>query len=112
MFKRTLALLAIVGMAFTANASTAMAKSNSYKTLKVAAWGGVPIFKIRQKLRHRGYRRIQFTDRWLPVYKARACKHGKRYKLNINRWGKVMWRSRIGWCGGRYQNKFKHRKHY
>lgn len=54
--------------------------------------------QIRRQLRNRGYYRINYTDRRLPVYKARACKNGKRFNMRINRWGGIMWRKRIGWC--------------
>ena len=56
--------------------------------------------RIRRILRNRGYYRINFTDRYLPVYKARACRNGKRFHLRINRWGNIMSRNRIGNCAG------------
>lgn len=113
MFRKTLAIAAVIGMAFAANVSTASAHYNGgYHKHKIAAWGGLPVYKIRHKLRNRGYRKINFYDRRLPVYKARACRNGKRFNLRINRWGKVMWRTRIGWCGNRFHLKKKFKKKY
>lgn len=114
MFKKIFAIAAVVGLAFTANVSTASAHGNNgYHAHHQGGWNGIPIRKIRNKLRHRGYSRIQFVDRYLPVYKARACKNGRRYKMNINRWGKVMWRTRAGWCGGyKYGYNKGHKGHY
>lgn len=111
MFKRALAIAAVVGMAFAANTTVASAHGGGgYHKHKVAAWGGLHPHQIRRKLRNRGYHNIRFVDRRLPVYKAKACRYNKRYKLNINRWGKVMWRTRIGWCGKGFHKKW--RKHY
>ncbi len=55
---------------------------------------------IRRTLRARGYYRIVFTDRTLPVYRVRACKNGKKFRLRLNRWGDIRRRVRIGWCDG------------
>lgn len=117
MFKKFFAIAALVGMAFMANASVASAHSDGYKKhhnhghhygYKKPHWKhgygynrGIPLPVIRKKLRHRGYHRIRFVDRYLPVYKARVCKRGQRYKLRINRWGEVVRRKRIGYCGPR-----------
>ncbi|MCF6198183.1 MAG: hypothetical protein L3J67_02085 [Hyphomicrobiaceae bacterium] len=56
---------------------------------------------IRRSLKGRGYYNIVFTDRQLPVYRVRACRAGKKYKLRLNRWGDINRRVRIGWCDGR-----------
>ena len=56
---------------------------------------------IRRSLRDRGYRNIHFTDRHLPVYKVRACRNGKKFRMRLNRWGDVNRRVRIGRCDGR-----------
>ena len=56
---------------------------------------------IRRSLRDRGYRNIHFTDRHLPVYKVRACRNGKKFRMRLNRWGDVKKRVRIGRCGSR-----------
>ena len=66
------------------------------KTVALRPWG------IRRSLRARGYRNIVFIDRVLPVYKVRACRNGKRFKLRLNRWGDINRRVRIGYCGGPY----------
>ncbi len=145
MFKKTFAIIALIGLAFTTTVSTASARSQGYKAdnhkqggykaknhkqggyknksqgkfyynkgkhqkFKVNVRYGVPIHRIRNKLRHRGFYKIRFTDRYLPVYKARACKHGKRFKMRINRWGEVMRRRQIGWCG--YRNRHYSRYNY
>ena len=60
---------------------------------------GLSLPEIRRKLRNRGYYNIHFTDRHLPVYRAKACRNGRRYVLKLNRFGKVMDRDRRGWCG-------------
>ena len=107
MFKKVFALMALIGFAFTANVTTAHAhKGGGYHKHHAGGWHGVPIPKIRHRLRHRGFYKIHFFDRYLPVYKAIACKRGKRFKLKINRWGDVMKRKRIGWCG------YKHHRRY
>jgi len=130
MFKKTFAIIALTGLAFGATVSTASARSDGYKAnhykqggyknkshnkghykkgkgqkFKVGVRYGVPLHRIRNKLRHRGFYKIRFTDRYLPVYKARACKNGKRIKMRINRWGEVTRRRQIGWCGYR---KYSH----
>lgn len=58
---------------------------------------------VRRHLRARGYTNIHFIDRYLPVYKVRACRNGKKFKMNLNRWGKVRNRVKIGWCDGGYR---------
>ena len=99
MFKTALAALAVMGLAMTATVQPAAAHgSGGYHHHHKMAWAGLPIPKIRKTLRHRGYYRIRFIDRYLPVYKAKACKNGKRFKLRINRWGEIMRRKRVGWC--------------
>ncbi len=97
MIKKLIAIIALIGIGMVANISTASAHQgwhswygNPYKVLKPK--------QVRHKLRHRGYRAIKFTDRWLPVYKVRACKNGKRFKMRLNRFGNIMWRKRVGWC--------------
>ena len=124
MFKKLLAIAAMIGVGVMAQSSIAAAHpSNKYHSHKKGGyekpykkfqkkhvkkhhynrygyhgkWGN-HLRKIRHKLRYRGFYNIRFTDRHLPVYKAIACKRGKRVKLIMNRWGNVMWRKRIGWC--------------
>lgn len=60
---------------------------------------GLSFPQIRAGLRDRGYHRINFTDRRLPGYGAKACKNGKRFALRLNRWGQIVDRDRRGWCG-------------
>jgi len=59
---------------------------------------GLSLPEIRRSLRQRGFHNIRYTDRQLPVYKARVCKNGRRFALRLNRWGKIMRRQSIGWC--------------
>ena len=105
MFKTTLAALAVMGLAMSTNIQTAAAHGPGGYHHHHVAWAGLPIPKIRKKLRHRGFYKIRFIDRHLPVYKAKACKNGKRFKLRINRWGEIMRRKRIGWC---YHHPYYH----
>lgn len=67
-------------------------------------WGGLPPYVVRQTLRARGYRRIQFRDRRLPLYVVKACKRGKRFQVGLNRWGKIMWKKPRGYCGAKRAN--------
>lgn len=60
--------------------------------------GKFSIKLIEGKLALQGYKRIVFTDHHLPVYKAKACKHGNQFKLFVNKWGKVVKRNRLGGC--------------
>ncbi|MCF6199578.1 MAG: OmpA family protein [Hyphomicrobiaceae bacterium] len=53
---------------------------------------------IRADLRSRGFNRIIFTDRVLPIYVVRACKRGRRMELRINGKGRIRNRQRIGRC--------------
>ncbi len=119
MFKKLLAVAAMIGVGVMAQSSIAAAHpSEKYHSHKKGGYEkpykkqvkkyhnnkfghlgyGNHLGKIRHKLRNRGFYNIHFTDRHLPVYKAVACKRGKRVKLTMNRWGNVMWRKRIGWC--------------
>ncbi len=54
--------------------------------------------EVRQILRNRGFRRINFIDRRLPVYVVRACKHNRRMELRIDRTGWIIGRTRLGRC--------------
>lgn len=112
MFKKIFAIATLVGVALFASVSGASAHQNGYKKhYHGPAYGwnkGIPLHVIRKKLRHRGFYKIRFVDRYLPVYKAKVCKRGKRFKLRINRWGEVMARKRIGWCGYGYGHYHRH----
>lgn len=123
MFKKLLALAAMISVGIMTQSSIASAhQSNKYHShkkggyekpykknvkkhvkkyhnKKIVRFGyGNKMKRIRVKLRNRGFYNIRFTDRRLPIYKAVACKRGKRLKLTMNRFGNVMWRKRIGWC--------------
>lgn len=114
MFKKMITLAAIATAGFIASAPIASAasyhKHNGYHQVKLGH--GIPLPVIRHKLQNRGFTKIRFTDRYLPVYKARACKYGKKFNLGINRWGKVMWRNKVGRCGHGHYKKYYNKKHY
>ena len=98
-----IAIATVTGLLFMANAPQAYAKKTDHhhkgghhKVHKKQ--GGVALPIIRQKLKLSGYKQIVYTDRKLPVYKARACKNGKQFSLRLNGWGKVISRARLGKC--------------
>ena len=59
---------------------------------------GKSLPQIRDILRSRRYYDIQFTDRELPGYGARACRNIRRFTLRLNRFGEIKKRKAIGWC--------------
>ena len=81
-----------VGAGASARANMHVPVKSLVKTVAMSPRG------IRRSLRKRGYRNIRFTDRRLPVYKVRACRNGKKFRLRLNRWGDINRRVRIGWC--------------
>jgi len=54
--------------------------------------------QVRRVLQRRGFNRIRFIDRELPVYVVRACRHGRRFKMRLNRFARVRNRELIGRC--------------
>ncbi|MEL6373467.1 MAG: OmpA family protein [Pseudomonadota bacterium] len=54
--------------------------------------------EVRQKLRSEGYRKINWIDRDLPVYRLEACTGNVRYRLRVNRFGEVRRRRALGPC--------------
>lgn len=62
--------------------------------------GGMRAWKVKRHLRNRGFYRIRITDNLLPIYKFRACRHGKRFTISTNRFGDIRWKNRIGRCHG------------
>ena len=54
--------------------------------------------EVKRVLRTRGFSRIQFTDRRLPVYVVEACRHDRKFKLRLNRFARVMRKTNIGRC--------------
>lgn len=113
MFKKIFAMAAVIGVALFASVSSASAHPGGVKKHYHGpgyVWNkGLPLHVIRKSLRHRGFSKIHFVDRYLPVYKAKVCKSGKRFKLRINRWGGIMGRKSIGWCGHGYYGRKNHR---
>ncbi len=93
------ASLSTSGSAFAAGAGAMAYKNLPVKTLTTTV--GMRPNTVRRSLRSRGYYNIVFTDRRLPVYRVRACRGDKKYKLSLNRWGEIRRRVRIGWCGSR-----------
>ena len=65
--------------------------------------------KVRYMLQERGYYKINFTDRILPVFQLDACRRGKRFHLHVNFYGDVTRRDRIGWCDSRRQSRRSYR---
>lgn len=106
MLKSILTLAAVSSLALTMNVASASARSvhqvqkhhhhqvQNHRHHRV----GVSLRQVRKQLRRRGYQRIRLTDRRLPVYRAKACKHGKRFNVRINRFGGIISRNRIGRC--------------
>ncbi len=54
--------------------------------------------QIRKILQTRGFSRIRFTDRKLPIYVVEACRHDRKFELRLNRFGRVNRRTNIGNC--------------
>ncbi len=50
-------------------------------------------------LSEKGYNRVEVIDGTLPGYQVTACFKNDRYDLEINRYGKITNRQRIGRCG-------------
>ncbi len=108
MFKSLATIATITSVAFMLNAPVASAKT--YKGFQKKHHVQKQVYKkktyklklsqpmIRQKLRIQGYKKIAYTDRRLPVYKVTACKNGFRFKMNLNRFGKIIKRNRVGRC--------------
>lgn len=74
---------------------------NKHKSGPYFKRAGFPPYIIRQTLRARGFRKIQFRDRQLPLYVVKACKRGHKFIVGVNRWGKVVWKRPRGYCGPR-----------
>lgn len=72
--------------------------------------GGVKAWKVKRRLKNRGFYRIRIVDNLLPIYKFRACRNGKRFKIATNRFGEIRWKDRIGRCGGPWRLHHRHRK--
>jgi len=97
MLKKFIAITSLIGFAMIANVSTASAHKG-FHYWNLPGKQVLNTHQVRHRLRHRGFHNIYFTDKWLPVYKVKACKHGKRFKLRLNRFGNIKWRKKIGWC--------------
>ena len=54
--------------------------------------------QVREALRTRGFSRIRFTDRKLPVYVVEACRHDRKFELRLNRFARVMKKTNVGRC--------------
>ncbi len=68
--------------------------------------------EVRYILRRKGYKRIRFTDKNLPVYKLEACWKGSTYELLVKGNGKIKKKDRIGFCGNKYDEFGHKRKRY
>ncbi len=58
--------------------------------------------RVREILRERGYRKIKFIDRELPVYIVEACKNGRKFRIRLNRWARIRDRESLGSCRSRF----------
>lgn len=67
---------------------------------------------VRYILRRKGYHRIRFTDKNLPLYKLEACWKGSTYELSVKANGKISKKDRIGFCGNKYDEFGHKRKRY
>ena len=54
--------------------------------------------EVRDVLRRRGYRKIDFFDRTLPRYGVTACRRGQKFRMKLNRFAEIRQRRRIGFC--------------
>ncbi len=54
--------------------------------------------EVREILRRRGYREINFFDRRLPGYGVEACRRGQKFRMRINRFAEIRKRRRTGFC--------------
>ncbi|MEL6746818.1 MAG: OmpA family protein [Pseudomonadota bacterium] len=54
--------------------------------------------QVRQRLRARGFNRIRFTDRQLPLYVVEACRNNRKLRLSLTARGRVRDRNAIGRC--------------
>ena len=52
----------------------------------------------RRILNKHGFYRIYFVHGYLPVYKAKACKHGRHYHVWVNKWGHITKNKYVGYC--------------
>lgn len=100
------AIAVLTGVVLMANTSGAFAKemhgdkkmNSHHQKIEKKHDGKFLIHAMKGKLAVQGYKQIVFTDQRLPVYKAKACKHGDRFKLHLNKWGKIVKRNRVGNC--------------
>jgi hypothetical protein len=102
MLKSLFTIMTVASLALVTSGSMASAKSGKHhnKVQKVKFYKAVPLPVIRKSLRRKGFSRIVYTDRRLPVYKAKACKNGKRFTIRLNRRGAIISRHRTGRCFG------------
>ncbi|MCP4933452.1 MAG: OmpA family protein [bacterium] len=54
--------------------------------------------EVKDILRRRGYREINFFDRRLPGYGVEACRRGQKFRMRINRFAEIRKRRRAGFC--------------
>ena len=61
----------------------------------------ITIGDARERIRDRGYRRIEIEERGDVPFVATACRRGSRYAINVNRYGDVNVGKKLGSCGRR-----------
>lgn len=93
-------LVATIISAGSANAAGAAmgAKGLQADTKPLVETVALGTYGVRRRLQNRGYYNIVFTDATLPVYRVVACKGGQRFRLDVNRFGDIMDRDRLGSC--------------
>ena len=71
-------------------------------------------WQVRRILRRKGFHGIRFTDRKLPLYKLKACKHGLRYQIYVKYNGKIKRKREIGYCstGNRHRDYWRSPRHF
>ncbi len=61
----------------------------------------ISIGDARERIRDRGYRRIEIEERGDVPFVATGCRRGSRYAINVNRYGDVDVGKKLGSCGRR-----------
>ena len=54
--------------------------------------------QVRHELRLRGYYDIRFLVAEAPEFQANACRHGERFHLHVDFYGRITERASIGPC--------------
>ncbi len=70
--------------------------------------------QVRHILQKKGFHRIYFTDRKLPLYKLNACRSGLRYQIYVKYNGAIKRSREVGYCstGSRYKDYWRSPKYF